>query len=256
MKLCQISDTHLGITKEKAIRRLCQDIAAEEFDVLVHCGDYCGGQVGHKTLRKTVEIIREYLPGIPFVSVIGNHDFWSGVGRGKSNPGLYDFTDNYEKIVTCFKTHNVHFLDKDGPYQHPAFPRHTIIGNSGWYLNPRPPTNDENFLPIGIEGDTNRYLLRQADAGLIAHTNAIRDRWQNGADTLIFVSHFPVVNSGPDYKGGFELFSWDAHISKFLQEDWRCKHFLNGHAHQLHKGPLRWECGSDYYKPSYQIIEV
>ena len=250
MRIAQTSDTHLGITKEAALRRMLNDLKKEEFDILVHCGDYSGGTIGHRTLRATVRLIREAFPEKPFVSVCGNHDLWS-------NPrGLEHFRTNYDAIVSCFKEHGVHFLDEDGPYIHPAFPNHTFIGHTGWYSNPHPPTNDENFLPTGLEGDTNRYLLRKAEDTLVAQTGLIGTGWRDGVDTLIFVSHFPVVNTGPDYKGPFELYSWNANISKWLAEDFGCRHFLCGHAHQRHEGPLRWEAGSDYYKPRYQIIEV
>ena len=72
----------------------------------------------------------------------------------------------------------------------------------------------------------------------------------------MFVSHFPVINTGDDYKGAFEAFSWSASIGDYYQREYGCKHFLCGHAHQLHRGPLRYECGPDYMRPAYQIIEV
>jgi hypothetical protein len=254
MRMLQISDSHVGITKRAAIRRMLEEASSEQFDVIVHCGDYCGGAKGWRSVRETVKLIREIFPDTPFLSVIGNHDYYYRPSGRKGRPSLAGFTENLERIRDAFKEHNVHFLDEDGPWSHHDFPTIKVIGVSGWYNNPNPPTNDRNFLPVGLEGDTNRYLLKKAEWQLDQHLQALS--FNKGADTLVFVSHFPVINTGNDYKGAFEQFSWSERIGEYLQADYGCRYFLNGHAHQLHAGPLRYECGSDYYRPKYQIITV
>lgn len=267
MKILLTSDTHLGITKSKAIEKMLKEAVLEKPDIIIHAGDYSGGTEGNKKVTSTVKLIRKYFPTTTFLSVNGNHDYWV---RGKKikgsdsmfygpsyqKPSLHQYITNLEKIKATFKEHNVHFLDYDGPYRCDwLYPEVIIMGVSGWYKNPNPPTNDQNFLPIGLNGDTNRYLLKEATRLLDEQAEAVRN-WYTKETQVIFVSHFPVVPAGNDYKGGFEDFSWDSNIYIWLEEEFGCKMFLNGHAHMFHKGPKRWEAGSDYYLPKYQIIEV
>jgi hypothetical protein len=76
--------------------------------------------------------------------------------------------------------------------------------------------------------------------------------------TLLFVTHFPVVKVGEDWKGSHEMFAWASGIDKELQTRYNKNKimFLNGHAHQQHMGPVRYEAGSDYYLPKFIIINV
>lgn len=271
MRILQISDTHLGITTEGQIKVMLRNASKEEFDIIVHCGDYCGGFMGNKKLKPTLRQIRKFFPDKPFLSVIGNHDWWCH-GKMVKRPSAFDpdfsvkvmskagpdnFFDNYEKIVAAFKEFNVHFLDKDGIYSHPDHPEVVFTGASGWYAHPNPYTNDHKWLPIGLEGNTNNWLLKNTEADLHRNEDQLKATgFDKTKQKLVFVSHFPVVNAGRDYKGAFEDFSWSAAICDYYQEEYGCKHFLCGHAHQLHKGPLRYECGPDYRFPAYQIVEV
>ncbi len=271
MKVCQISDTHIGITTEGQLKVMLKKAAAENPDILVHCGDYGGTFEGGKCVKRTLKLMRKYFPNTPILSTIGNHDYWCVSSKRKKvvawdgthkyvkngAPGPEDFIANLEYIRAAFKEFDVHFLDKDGLYVHGDFSSVVFIGASGWYNNPNPPTNDRRWLPIGLDGDTNRSILKATEDDLFRHEAALQLRGKFTADqTLIFVSHFPVVNAGRDYKGAFEDFSWRHSLCEYFNETYGCKHFLCGHAHQLHKGPLRWECGPDYYNPTYQIIEV
>jgi predicted MPP superfamily phosphohydrolase len=258
MRILQTSDTHWGITKEKAIRKLLQQAATEEFDLLIHCGDYSGGVNGHKTTTATIKLIRQYLPTKPIVTVLGNHDLWTRAkttrSRSTTSPSIALFQENYDKILQTFKAHSVHFLDRDGLYIHPDFPHIKIIGHTGWYAHPNPPTNDLKYLPRAVEGHTHGWLLKQSNEALQQHIEQL-DQVYQPQDVVVFVSHFPVVKAA-DYKGTFEQFSWSESISKMFQQHYNCKYFLNGHAHMYHNGPLRYESGSDYSKPKYHIIEV
>lgn len=269
MKIAQISDTHLGITTEGQLRVMFRDLAKKDFDLIVHCGDWCGGVMGHRKVRDTLRLLRKYLPNQPVIATIGNHDYWCHSNKRKkvmdfytgrtryipAKPGPDDYLNNLKLIEEHFEDHNVHFLDRKGIYVHPDFPSIVFIGVSGWYANPYPPTRDASWLPLGMDGDTHRYILRNTERDLHRYEESLKDfdaSWQN----LVFVSHFPVINTGPDYKGSFYDFSWSESIGQYYQETYNCKFFLNGHAHQLHQGPLRWECGSDYMRPKYQLIEV
>lgn len=267
IKIALISDTHIGITKEKRIKNLLKELAKEEFDLLVHAGDYCGGIVGYRSVRTTVKWIREVFPDKPMVSVIGNHDFWHAGKRQKGEmeytfgkrydkPSLHMFRTNLDNIAQVFKDNNAHFLDNDGIYVHPDFPDVKIMGHSGWYSNPNPPTNDCKYLPIGIEGDTNHYLFKRAVSTVTNQMDELEKDYKRERDTVVFVSHFPVIKAGQDYKGAHEDYSWCAGVENVMQERFDCKHFLCGHAHQFHNGPLRYEAGSDYCNPKYLIVEV
>ena len=224
---------------------MLQRLSKEDFDVLVHCGDYSGGTTGHKTLRSTVDSIRQFISK-PFVSVIGNHDLWCGSVKHKK-PSPETFLKNYESILQTFKKNNVWFLDEDGPYRQNGC---TLVGHSGWYQNNNiiNESNDFYFLPHALEGDTNRYLQKRAMDGLWRNLDLLNPTDKN----IVFVSHFPVIKINND--PGFDKWSWSASLGDALQNQYGIKTFLNGHAHQEHKGPIRWETGSDYHKPKYQII--
>lgn len=264
MRILQISDTHLGVTTEGQLKQMFRKAALETFDVIVHCGDYSGGSMGWRKVRDTVRIIRSFFPDKLFLSTIGNHDYWCHTNtreqdqRGrwvKTRPNLRTYVENLTKIAEVFSENRVHYLDKDGIVSHPDFPGIVFIGSSGWYNCGNPDTNDARWLPIGLEGDTHRSILKSTEADLWRNEAQMIEQ-KAGWDEVIFVSHFPVINTGDDRKGAFEKFSWSEGIGRHFQETHRCRYFLCGHAHQLHKGPLRYECGPDYYKPAYQIIEV
>lgn len=265
MKILLTSDTHIGITYPSAIEKMLQEAVAEKPDMIIHAGDYSGGLIGHRGVTSTVKLIRKYFPETTYLSTIGNHDYWIRGARIKNdpvdemflgpqyrNPSLSQFNSNLKKIEDTFHKHNVIFLD-NCPLITDEF---IFIGVSGWYNHPRPRTNDQRYLPIGIEGDTNAFLLKQSWTKLEAHIEYIKEFNLPAGREVVFISHFPVVNTGPDYKGGFEEFCWDAKLVPFLQEELGVKKFINGHAHQLHTGPLRYESGSDYYLPKYTVIEV
>ena len=246
-----ISDTHEGITKRKSIAKMLDRLGDEPpIDILIHAGDYCGGVVGHRTLRSTVELVREYLPHTHFLSVIGNHDYWHAGQRKNTFPSMRDFEHNYQQILEIFKLNSVHFLDTDGPFRFEEF---CFLGASGWYSHPNPPTNDINFLPRCIEGNTHTWMHKRAMQTFDRNLMLMGDLEEG--EKLVFVSHFPVIEAN-DYKGRFSDFSWCSGIDKLLIEEYGCQYFLCGHAHSFHNGPLRYEAGSDYTEPKYQIIEL
>jgi len=167
---------------------------------------------------------------------------------------VLDHEDNYNKIVETFKINNVHFIDEDGLYTHPDFPLIKFMGVSGWYQNQRPPTNDHNFLPKAYPS-FHDILRHRAHDLLGKQINALDLIYDKDMDTVVFVSHFPVIRVEGDRRG-FDDFCWSEALGEVIQKEYNCKMFLNGHAHMNYSGPLRWECGSDYYNPKYKIIKI
>lgn len=258
MKIAQFSDWHRGITTDGQIKVQLKEMAKPAPDILINCGDNTGTTVGWRCTKVLAEMVRDVFPTTPILWTNGNHDLWCAEPKKKQRfPAMKDFDENLKKIQDILREQNIHYLDKDGVYQHPDFPKIFFMGAMGWYNNPNPPTNDCNFLPYGVSGSTNRHILLETE----------KDVWRNEEglttfdltrDQLVFISHFPVVKVGEegDWKGSFEDFSWNEGIARHFQEFYNCKYFLNGHAHALHQGPLRWESGSDYKDPKFQIIKI
>ena len=209
--------------------------------------------MGHEKVRSTMNLIREQYSG-PMVATIGNHDYWSGGTLG-------GYQDNMNKISTIFAEQGVHYIDERGIYIHPAFPDVKILGVSGWYSNPNPPTNDGYHLPRDIEGiSAHAFILNRSERILQEQMDELDKSYDSESDTVVFMSHFPVIKpkKGPgDYKGAFEDFCWSERVSTHLNAAYGCKYFLNGHAHQLHTGEeMRYEPGADYHNPAYKIWSI
>lgn len=126
MKILLTSDTHWGITKEKTIRKLFKEISEQDFDVLIHAGDYCGTDQADKNVRSTIRIMREFIPDKPILSVLGNHDYWT------KRAAMADYQKNYDNIIQVFKDNKIHFLDRDGVFEQDTV---KIVGHSGWYAH-------------------------------------------------------------------------------------------------------------------------
>lgn len=163
-------------------------------------------------------------------------------------PSIRDYENNYLKICESFKKYNVHFFDEDGIFR---FNNLVFLGASGWYSHPNPPTNDYLYLPSHVEGNTHAWLYNKAMKIFEKNVSQVE---LDSHEKLVFVSHFPVVRGSNDR--AFSEFSWDSKIDEFLIREFKCNYFFNGHAHQHHTGPLRYESGTDYNAPKYQIVEV
>jgi len=248
-----ISALHIGLTKEKNLRRMFKDSLESKPDIIVNAGDYCGGTKGSKSVRTISRLTREFYPDIPVLSVIGNHDYWTE-GRKKEGvrypkPGLLQFTNNYQEIIQHFQDNNIHFLDTDGPFEMGDL---LFVGNSGWYSYQNPPTNDSTYLPLGLEGDTHNYMRKRSRELLFESIESL-DKLYDESHTVLYVSHFPVVFDKKDRNN--VLYGGDHNIGTMMKENYNCEFFLEGHSH-IHKNSVVYNCGSDYKDPKFLIIEV
>lgn len=286
VRIALTSDTHRGARwvhlndngkaekchgDDKMLSKLSKAIAAEKPDIIAHAGDWSSSSRPDRAVRRTLEIIREDNPDTPLVVTRGNHEFWiqgrirpvkkrDGEDPNKvnpwNNPTLYSWMRTQEKLLQHFKDYNAHHID-DGPYRDARFPGFVIVGHMGWYNHPNPQTHDHWYMPVAIEGHTHCYMQKQAFEGLDKNLAKLTEEDK----TIVFMSHFPVISpkgflTGRPLDVKFEKMNWSERIGDMLQELFGCKHFLCGHAHQYHNGPLRYESGSHYAKADYLMVEV
>lgn len=256
------SDLHLGASSAEAIADVLRQMAAEKPDVVIVPGDHNGGHTGYRAVGTVFKLIRQHFPDTPVLTTMGNHDYWvrgrrKGAGSydgytwnyfGFHHPSLKQFGDNLNRCIETFKKHNVHFLDLDGVYRHPDWPGHAIFGHTLWYNNPEPPTNDAKYLPH-INDGIHRYMYNEAMHQLSKTLGQLTPD-----DTFrIFVSHFGVT--GVDDSGS-RAFGGNLRTGEIMRDEYDAKIFINGHAHQRHEGPIKYESGSDYTRPDYLIINA
>lgn len=180
---------------------------------------------------------------VPFGNFLvrrGGKCFFTGNCWSGPNPSVADFLENYRLILQAFKESAIHFLDKDGIWRQDGV---TILGHSGWY-HTRPTSNDWNFIPKNIEGDTHHYLQKLAYQELDATLSSLDE----DDTTRVFVSHFPVLDCNP----------WDGNptTGELLKNEFGVKYFISGHSHTAQNGPLHYRSNSDYYNPTYTMLRI
>jgi predicted phosphodiesterase len=256
MKIALTSDLHIFATKPKHIEKMFDEAQAEAPDVVIVAGDHNGGGYGYKGSRAIFEIARRYFAG-PILACLGNHDYWVQGAKSKlydpydsrtprfKNPNLSEWNYNYQTIKESAKNNNIHLFEEDGIFRFDNI--FAIAGHGLWYAN-IPNSNDALYMPIGVEGDTHRYMYKKTTEALLNQLTHLTD------DDIIrvFVSHFPVV----EIEERDREWAGDPNLGDMLKEQYGFTKFLNGHTHQNRSGTLRYECGSDYYNPKYKIIEV
>lgn len=235
IKIGILNDTHLGLTTAEELKECFKTLALRKPDMIIHAGDYNGGEDGNFAVRKTCQLLRRTFRYIPIFSVVGNHDLW------QPEPSLENFFLNYDLVCKAFKASHITFLDEEVHFLDDI----TIVGESGWY-HVLPLSNDWNFIPKHIEGDTHAYLNQLSHKRLEEKLKEIGEKRPN--EKRIFVSHFPVIDCMP----------WDGNpkIGKMLKDQFGFDYFISGHSHFEKNGPIHYRTNSDYGRPHSKVIEI
>jgi len=247
MKIILASDWHIGLTNpkhiEKLIKQIALNIVEQDIKALVFAGDFCGGQNGYRSVRTITNMFRQYIPNLPILVTLGNHDYWCGKNRKRQ-----DFKLNYAKIVEVLQSNKIHFLDLDGPYRFDDGV--TIVGHTMWYQSTNPPTNDGNWIPNYINGSMFHHYLSHA---LYYELDTSLQLLTPEDTTRVFVSHFPVrpTDNARDWQ-----FAGPEGMYKVLKEEFNFTYFLWGHTHRLTKESNHYCVDSDYCKPKYMVVDI
>ena len=256
MKIGFTSDLHIFLTSEKAIKKMFQQMAIDKPDVVIIAGDHSGTHEGSRGAKAIFKIARNAFPITPIIACLGNHDYWiRGVkkkidgdiySKQYYHPSIDEFNANYQNIVDYAEQYDVHLLEEKGVYRFADIWGFVIAGHGLWYKYP-PNSNDQLYLPMGIDGDTHRYMYKRTTDALLKQLEQLDDA---NDGIRIFVSHFPIFQ----VKEHDAPWSGDSFLGQMLHDDYQFTTFLNGHSHGNYDGPIRWEPGSDYYNPKYKII--
>jgi predicted phosphodiesterase len=243
MKLILTSDTHYGHNHKTQTKhmRFLKKLAEESPDVLVHAGDWASHS--QHQLYRTLQMFRESLK-CPIVAVRGNHDFWQSTD--KYHPFLPT-----EKVLEThqawFEEFDIHHVSK-GALKVQDW---TFYGFDGWYGYHNPPTNDARWMPMMTESLTTMEWFQQK-----AHADLVKmlDTKEEGKEKKLCVSHFPTFTE--DQRKAH--YCANLNYLEVLTENFEL--LLFGHSHRAcdwnFRGTRIVNCGSDYNKPVYKVLEL
>lgn len=246
MKILLLNDTHKGMSNntDRIHQKFFQEVAKEEFDVIVHAGDMTANK--QKGVRRTFEQMREVAGKRPVLAVRGNHDYWQHNERF----GWLDFHALLEQHREWAKLNDIMLIDEDAVYETDTV---FIGGFTTWYMDCKPGTNDFNWMdaltPDGEE--VGRFLQKKEHYTL----NILSVRLQDAiGKTRVAVSHMPIFGDNRDQK-------YTSNFSNQIALKGNCEYYFCGHSHRFYQGEEHfwaktYQTGSDYDKPRYSIIEV
>lgn len=241
MKIALTSDLHRGFTHNTSIKheKFFRELAEEKFDVLLLAGDLATNKV--EQIESLFAHIRRIFPNKPTLFTLGNHDYW---GTDKSLEIKLEYIKKYAD------RHGMHWLHEN-PYKKDGV---TIAGWDNWYaFGPETRlTNDSNW---GIKPEEEEVLRKRDEEGFLAALQAIPD---------VLVTHMPLFELSPYHKYRNGVYSQWTEIVDTLNI--RGGHppsevvFCYGHTHtwmDAYKNGIKiLNCGPDYDKPTYLIVEV
>lgn len=264
MRIALTTDTHFGISNstQKIHKKFLSGLQKESFDILIHTGDIASHK--QSQLKKSLSMFREYLPEVPILVVLGNHDLWDRDSWCPNNP-RYAKKISYRTMKTIqrewFKELGIHYL-QDSPYIYKE--EVVIYGYDGWYKKIPPPSNDKNFMPPYVEDiPIDVYLNARSHKSLENILKEAENIKENSPNCkLVCATHHSLVG----YRGGIPGMDGDPRHLDFLSEYFDL--VLFGHSHQeldtVHEyvdNGRSYSCrvvnaGSDYNSPKYKILEI
>ena len=256
LKIALTCDSHYGFSEKtpRVLDRFLKKLVKEEFDVLVHCGDW----ISHKQsqFEKVFKLFRKYIhPLKPILSVRGNHDFWNRDDslryRGIPKPTYESMDLSHKELM---EKYGIIYLQDKSPYIDPS----GVIfwGFDGWYNTLPPPSNDKYFMPQYAQScPIDVYLEHRASKSLDAILLSVDQIKKDKPDCkTVCVTHHAPYTFDERYRG----MCANPKYLDFITE--KFDYFFVGHNHQEESwekyGCYIHNSGSDYDNPKYKIIEV
>jgi predicted phosphodiesterase len=257
MKIALTSDTHYGHSYKthRIHERFLRRLAAEDFDVLVHCGDWISD--AQHQLPRTLKMFRKAMKERPILTVIGNHDLWDSCNWGprvKKKTKTYDRSKTYRTMAMdhhdWMLEHNIHHLAWK-PYK---LDDHVFFGFDGWYYQIPVRSNDPNYMPRLVDGNCPIDLFLTNEAHV-----ALDSILEQASDTNKDVFKICCTHHAPYTKDS--KWSFLCANPRFLDPiTENMDMFFVGHSHKreewTHNGCAIYNCGADYNMPKYMIIDT
>lgn len=249
MLILQLNDTHKGFdhNTDSIHRKFFKEVAAQEFDVLVHAGDMAS--VKQASVKASMLQLRKAAGNRPVCLVRGNHDYWQGAGEHRRVSHNIMLRRQRQWAADL----NIILLDEGGTYETDNV---FIGGFASWYgTSPVGLTNDFKWMErLTPQLDDVDSVLRNCETFTL--TNLMYQLEGKVGKTRIVVSHMPIFGTSYDQK----------YTSSFSNQHalrGNCEHYLCGHSHRHYEGSEEmgwgikvWQTGSDYNKPRFQIIDT
>jgi predicted phosphodiesterase len=246
MKVLLLNDTHKGMSNntDRIHQKFFQEIAKEEFDVIVHAGDMTANK--QRGVSRTFKQMRDVAGKRPVLAVRGNHDYW------QHNPrfGWLDFYKLLDQHREWAALNDIILLDEGGILETESI---FIGGFATWYYDIKPGTNDCHWMDaMTPDGQIVNHFLKNKENETLNALSLILE--EKIGKTRVAVSHMPVFGDSRDQK-------YTSNFSNQIALKGNCEYYFCGHSHKLYDGQEHfwakvYQTGSDYDKPKYQIIEI
>ena len=247
MKILLTSDTHHAFTANSTVkinRKFWQKVAEQDFDVMVHTGDWCTTNA-EVQMRKAIKQCRNYIDK-PILTVLGNHDYWS-----KNHIDPRSMINYHEKV---FEEFDIVYLDRETIQINDIL----FYGYDSWYHVPNPPSNDYYWMPRIVETlPINHYMSKRMDASFERVMDDI-EKDESGLKKICVTHMSPYLRKNWFMDRVHIGLSGNPKHLPFITK--HCEALLIGHTHreldEVVDGCRIVEAGSDYNNPKFKILEV
>lgn len=289
MRIAFTTDTHLvigyqGMTTEKQLLAMRDDIYAENPDVIAHGGDIGEVRVDARNITEVLRVLGENKK-IDCVGVVGNHDLWT-------NPGLVTSATLWHEVLPrMFSDNGWHYLEQSnwikdgvaivGSYLHYDYSSADPEGAAVNHIRASFPdwTPDEYYerMKKRVVNDARFFIGLPSDkvfAKMIGDAfvkRLLEAQESDSVHSIILITHVPCMPCQITRKP-FE-WHWSCSTAYFgnlshVETITKCskiKFILSGHSHQPNHTLMELNneqvidittLGSDYGKPLFKMIEV